>query len=203
MPVFICQGKSIYFSHVPKCGGTSVERVLRRNSSETGWISTHPTNTPFLNKLMRCSPQHIHAALADQIFPMSSFDYRFILVRDPVHRIVSKYRMEWGRRKDGGMRPFGTWLEHVFSLYQKNAFVLDNHIRPAAEFLSPDMHVFKLEDGLDAVFKAISNRLEIDIDAARIPHVLSRPADRDISITPTPDEVALISFLPNARQAKC
>jgi hypothetical protein len=71
-------------------------------------------------------------------------------VRHSIARIVSEYRMQISIKE--GLPSFGPWARDALRRYQSDPYLLDNHIRPQAEFWLPGCRVFRLEDGLGAEF---------------------------------------------------
>lgn len=147
MPLARLADKLVFFAHIPKTGGSSIEEwlsavgllALRHNASLDG---------------MGCPPQHMHAALYEPLFKGAFVDARFAVLRDPVERLVSEYRYRRGQVERKGKRQmpsFEAWVERAFRLYADNPYFLDNHIRPQAEFVCDGMKLFRFEDGLEAV----------------------------------------------------
>lgn len=149
MPIFRLAEKNLLFVHVPKAGGTSIER----------WLSAHATESFHVgNKALPdfpCVPQHFHGAILDALFAPGFFDYSFCVVRNPYARLLSEYnyrRVEARRRERlllaGGFAP---WLRLTFRRYRASPYVLSNHIRPQVEFPTAGCEVFRLEDQLGAL----------------------------------------------------
>ena len=151
----------LYFAHIPKTGGTSVETYLRAK----GQVALHH-NKP--GEWLKCSPQHMQAALVTAFFPPGFCDHSFTVLRDPVARLKSEYRHRIGRAAARGRQiaPFDAWAPRVLGLALKNPYVLDNHLRPQAEFVTPQMRLFRLEDGLDPVYDWIDT---LSVDPAPAP----------------------------------
>lgn len=60
MPIYIKDNLEILFIHIPKCAGTSIEKVLRASTSFEYLFSK--------NKIDRiCTPQHFHADILSNI----------------------------------------------------------------------------------------------------------------------------------------
>lgn len=143
MPVARINDKILFFAHIPKSGGTSVEDYLSRKGmlalkmrSRRGWCKT--------------VPQHLHADLHRLIVPPGFADHSFTIFRDPVARMVSEYR--YRTVTNTKIASIDRWVETTLSKYSEQPYMLDNHIRPQVEYLSPGMLVFRFEDGLDPVF---------------------------------------------------
>ena len=147
MPLARVGSALLFFAHIPKTGGTSVEAYL----TAKGRMALHYSKS---DAWLRCSPQHIHAEAYGALFPPGFFDHAFCVLRDPVARLKSEYRYRIGHAETRGktIEPFDDWVPQVFRRFAKNPYMLDNHIRPQAQFLSPGMKLFRLEDGLDLVF---------------------------------------------------
>jgi hypothetical protein len=151
MPLFRINGALIYFVHIPKTGGSSVEAYLSRLGS-TALVTTNDHSWP------HCNAQHMEAAAYQRILPRDFYDYGFAIVRNPFDRIVSEYRM---RRMDQAARgrrikDFPDWVETVFRRYRGDHYILDNHIRPQGEFVSDGIEVFMLERGLTKALERVS-----------------------------------------------
>ncbi|XGA79222.1 sulfotransferase family 2 domain-containing protein [Halomonas sp. CH40] len=89
MPIFLKEGELFYFSYIPKCGGMSIENMLKKHANIA-------LRSPYLHGVTQqkfpCSPQHFHLDIVDKIFPMSNFSYKFAVVRHPLHRFISEYK---------------------------------------------------------------------------------------------------------------
>lgn len=189
MPGYFINGRIVFFSHIPKCGGTSVERGLAQlgpeflNDRVYLREDIHPTI---------CSAQHFHAALIDRVMDPSLFSYRFAVVRDPLVRLKSEFRhrrdmsaLSRKRSLAGAPRQepdtFDAWVAYAFAAYKKHRYLFDNHIRPQSAFTTPDTEVFRLEDGLDPVFERISEVCGVSISAPSEKHQMSRRRELAVS----------------------
>ena len=116
-----------------------------------------------------CSPQHFHKPLLQSVYsmdrwePQSSFDYVFMTVRNPIDRLRSefRYRSPWDvvsklQKRAGKDLSFDRWIKSARTAYRRNAFALDNHLRPQVEFEAFGCEIFRLEDGLAPVATRLS-----------------------------------------------
>ncbi len=142
MPLARIGEKILFFTHIPKTGGSSVEAYLDQKGAvalrfkrRLGWSET--------------TAQHMEARIHTRLVPDGFFDASFAVLRDPVARMVSEYR--YRRDRYEGQRAFPDWVRAAFDAYGRDEYVYDNHIRPQAEFLRQGMVLFRLEAGMQAV----------------------------------------------------
>lgn len=175
MPLARIDGTLLFFAHIPKTGGTSVEAYLRAK----GAVLLHGQGAGWA----RVPLQHLHRAAYAEIVPPGSYDHGFAILRDPKARLISEFRMRaeplgpkfrplgWLRaaRNRAAGRPtyavrvggraefldFDGWVARIFAEAGRDPWVRSNHIRPQAEFVDPSHRLFRLEDGLDPVFRWI------------------------------------------------
>ncbi len=143
MPVFIKGQARVLFIHVPKTGGTAVEFFFEKNGWDISFVDRGGDHS--LVPVMHCSPQHLHADVLQQVFRLKGFSYMFMTVRNPLDRLVSEYRMR--AHMQATIEDIDTWVEAVLGGFQQNPYLIDNHIRPQAEFWVPGCEVFKQEYG--------------------------------------------------------
>jgi hypothetical protein len=179
VPVFLKDDTSLLFMHVPKTGGTTVERLFRKSGFQVGFRATRRTE-PALMPLRRCSPQHLHAELIADLLRVERFEIVFMLVRDPLARFRSEYAMrnKADVRTDSGS--VERWAAQAFEDYARDPFVFDNHLRPQHEFELPATVVYRLEDGLEAAVADLGVRLGLDLPE-EVPHALSREKSSGVS----------------------
>ena len=130
MPFIEHNGQRILFIHVPKAGGTSIERWMAGIAP----LRLHSIGKP---KPMRVTPQHLRLDDIDQIFGEDYFDHVLMVVRNPFDRLESEYRMQatLAEERLWGQAPkFGPWLENALERLQKDRHADDNHLRPQWEF---------------------------------------------------------------------
>ena len=166
MPLFRLGQSIVFFAHIPKTGGSSVEvyfsklgAMALRYGATVGWS--------------RCTPQHMHRAVYEHFVPSDFYDYAFTIVRHPVQRIISQYRQRyrWAHRSGAKVPTFSVWLKGTFELYKKNAFLLDNHIRPQTQYIGDNIAIFRIEDGLDRAIASVCRRVGIENAPTVIPQI--------------------------------
>ena len=86
MPLYRFHNRLVLFVHIPKTGGTSVEHYLRE-LGQSAFV--HGRKIPGLSM----TPQHFHARIYQRILPPSFYDYAFCIVRNPLDRLVSEFKM--------------------------------------------------------------------------------------------------------------
>lgn len=160
MPIVRLAGKLVYFAHIPKCAGSSVEDYLAARFGPLALLDRAYLSVPEAARWSRSSPQHVDAAALARLFPPDFFAAAFAVVRHPLARALSawRYQAEVEGTTDAG---FGAWLEteagagagleagHDGGVL----FRFDNHALPQTAFLPAgvDCKIFHLEHGLDAV----------------------------------------------------
>lgn len=196
MPIVRLAGKLVYFAHIPKCAGSSVEDYLAARFGPLALLDRAYLSVPEPARWPRTSPQHVDAAALARLFPPDFFAAAFTVVRHPLARALSawRYQAEVEGTTDAG---FGAWLaaEAGGALFR-----FDNHALPQTAFLPEgvDCKIFHLEHGLDAVIPWL-DELAGDTGGPRaMDHVLpgkgpaARPAPGP-AYTPTEAEVARVA----------
>lgn len=162
MPVFLSETQNVLFVHVPKSGGTTMERMFSASGWRMRFYGTAKSE-PRLKPLRRCSMQHYHGALLREVFDLGRFDLRFMVVRDPIARFRSEYLMRTRNDPRTDAASVEAWATKVLDRYAANPYVLDNHLRPQHEYLVDDLMLFRLEDGLEAAASAVESALGVTL----------------------------------------
>ncbi|HFU74845.1 MAG TPA: hypothetical protein ENK66_01225, partial [Arcobacter sp.] len=101
VPLFTNNKYKILFVHIPKTGGTSIEK----------WLSKYFTMTfssPIPPTAMKVCPQHLQIKDLQILLGDNTWDYAFSIVRNPYQRIESEY---FYRMKSRKIQPdFSTWV---------------------------------------------------------------------------------------------
>ena len=144
MPVFVKRNASVLFIHIPKCGGSSFERL----SANAGWKELFSVRGVHASRLkgFKCSPQHFHGELLEQTCDIDRFDAVLALVRHPYFRLKSEFY--WQRAQGMSQLAPRAWWENTQNQHRDNPYVFDNHIRPQSDFLvgAERLEIFKLEE---------------------------------------------------------
>lgn len=197
MPMLFLNGKTIFFAHIPKTGGSSIEAYLRSK----GPLSFYSDRT--ISGLM-VRPQHFHADIYTSLLSNDLLQHSFAVIRDPLARLKSEYRYrcrepeglrKWFNKVTGNSRKsvklgkrhrlltFDEWAMKSISECKKCPTLADNHIRPQIDFILPKMKLFDFARGLDDVFRWIDTITETKPTAGDF-HVNRSPSTRlDVSDT--------------------
>ena len=155
MPIFIKDNKNFLFIHVPKAGGTSMEKIFFSSGWSISYIDFGGQGS--LNHLRRCSPQHMHKEMLQSQFELDKFDEIFMVVRNPYERFCSEYC--WANQSNLSFAPdIEVWARKAIEAYTVNNYILDNHLRPQNEFQLPNANIYKLEHGFEAIIKDLESR---------------------------------------------
>ena len=162
MPILRSKNNIVLFSHIPKCGGTSIEEYcfqagLKIAFFDNAFYTKTPTNRWSIN-----SPQHIDGASLKRLFPEDFFDACFSIVRQPTDRLRSAFLYQKHKRKKFDINL--TLSDFIKNEFKQNALLLgyhDNHFLPQHKFLTSghQYKIFKLENGLSNVKKFIDTNL--------------------------------------------
>lgn len=187
MPVLLKDGRSVLFVHVPKTGGSTIERLFVKSGYDLHLRDTNQQPSAVMD-FRRCAPQHWHASLLQEILKVKRFDLVFLMTRDPISRFRSEYAMRHRKDPRTDSATVDAWAEKVFERYAKNPYLLDNHVRPQHEFHLPDAVVYRLEDGMEAMVADLNDRFGLEL-SSDIPHALSSlkrggVASSDVEISP-------------------
>ena len=161
MPLFRFPNTILHFVHIPKSGGSTIESGLRQMGGKAALLSASKLG------FTTCTVQHMHAEVHSKLIPPGFYDYGFAVVRNPLDRLVSEYRMRVTEKEDPA--PFDEWARKVLRRSRKDPYVFDNHIRPQHEYLTPGIEVFKFEDGIETIMKKVAEKLEVS-PPEELPH---------------------------------
>ncbi len=152
MPLFSKKGRYVLFVHIPKTGGSYIEKAAQANGWRTDLLLNGFRITE--NSFLQVSPQHFHAGLYEQMFDLCKEIEVFTVVRHPFNRLKSEYY--WQRKQERTDVPVDEWVPRVLGECMENPCIHDNHIRPQIDFLPTRAkhRVFKLEE--EGISKALA-----------------------------------------------
>ncbi|ROU02981.1 sulfotransferase family 2 domain-containing protein [Histidinibacterium lentulum] len=167
MPLFRASGKLVYFAHVPKCGGTSVEHYLSARFGPLGLWDPFFALRSRAAAWSRSPPQHMPEAVRRDLIPDGLFDASFALVRHPVARLNSVFLFQSEIEKAVPRAvTFSRWLDLVERELETNPYQLHGHLLPTGHFVPETATVFRLEDGIDRIIPWL-DRLSNTVDGPR------------------------------------
>jgi hypothetical protein len=174
MPFIESNSKRILFVHIPRTGGTSIEKSLNVAAPLRFFC---PAPLPFL----RVTPQHLTFLDMKSLFGTDFFEYSFTIVRDPYRRVESVYDMRAAMARERFIKdvpPFTVWLQMQLSYASKDSYHLDGHIRPQTDFIGSGMKIFKYESGLQAIVGRVSEQTGIPLQLPEQRYLQSKSAGR-------------------------
>jgi hypothetical protein len=154
MPIVRIDSKILYFCHIPKCGGASIEEYLYIVSEgNLGFFDNDHTTHAKDSVWSSSSPQHIDGISLARLFPKGIIDEYFVVTRNPFDRFISAYKFQKYKEKSFTFDDVNRFADSL-SLEKINKLGwADNHFLPQFKFLAPGAKTtsFKLEEGLDRV----------------------------------------------------
>ena len=176
MPIFNVNGRRILFVHVPKNAGTSISAMLEQLGEKR-----FDERLKVFGRTLR--PRHLHAAVLEKLLFLEMLDYSFMIVRDPIEKLLSEYRYQ---RKKGGLHwqnfiGFDAWLRMSFFLADRFPEYRENHFRPQSDFECFGCEFFRIEDGLEPV----ADRLKVVAGLAFPPDVPRHNQSKNADIKPS------------------
>lgn len=162
MPLFKVQDRIVHFIHIPKTGGTSIEK----------WFGERFPSMYMNGKLEGIDATLQHMDKRQYPLLISGWaDFEFTIVRDPIYRMISAYRWRYARAAQEGryVPSFKIWLIFKLRAAERNPRIDDNFYVPQSEFVGEETIVFKFEDGLDHALKSLKRELPI-CDDRPLPH---------------------------------
>lgn len=160
MPLYRHEANVIFFVHIPKTGGASIEQALKMAGAAEAL--KFKRKRPYSKSTL----QHMHASVYLEAVGANFADYSFTVIRNPFDRFASEYKM---KVVDAGVSAdIHEWAVTNFTRFSEYPFTRDNHIRPQVEFLSDRLEVFRFENGLETPVVAACRRLTLS--PPEIPH---------------------------------
>ena len=172
MPLVTANGKSIFFAHVPKTGGSSVEDYLIRRFGGPLSLRDITHRAKDRKRGLIALSTHFTARDLDDVLP-HDVDHCFAVVRDPLKRMESQYRFqaEISRTRFFG---FSTWLRIMFEAVRIDPRVYQNHIRPQSDLVREGSAVFRLEDKFTDMIAWLDEVTDSSTPDIQVGHLLKR-----------------------------
>jgi len=171
MPMVIAEGKTIFFAHVPKTGGSSVEDYLVRRFGPLTIRDRHKAQKRPGTGLI--TPSTHFAALDLVEFLPPNLDFSFAVVRDPMDRLLSEYRYQQGASISSRMS-FSTWLRLMLKASAIEPRLFENHTRPQTDLVPEGAEIFRLEDGFDGMIGRLDAVTGTTAPDIQVGHILKR-----------------------------
>lgn len=173
MPVIKYKDVLLHFAHIPKCGGTSIERYVQGlNGVSLAFLDEQYVISPPQQRHWNISsPQHIDGESLSRLFPKDFFTAFFTIVRHPIARLESAYKFQ--RLVERRIGSGETLDQFVKTSLLENVLTkgwMDGHFFPQSGFFYPgaNYQVFKLEENG-------AERAKAFIDAALFGNPASHP----------------------------
>lgn len=149
MPIVRCAEKFVYFAHVPRCAGSSVEDYLEQRFGPLLLLDRSWLSVPEKERWSRSSPQHMPARMIGSLFPENFVSEQFTVVRHPARRLVSAFLHNRNHGKINPLIGLKTFLRRLDLADRRFHERTDNHFLPATRFADQTARVFRIEDGGD------------------------------------------------------
>jgi hypothetical protein len=176
MPLYRNEDRIVFFVHIPKAGGSTIEEILCSAGAKE--------SLKFHKKLgfSACTPQHMHREIYSKFVKKQFYDYAFAVVRHPLDRLASEFRWR-SRISKTPPETFESWAKGAIMQAADNPYVCDNHVRPQNEFIAKHLEVFRLEDGLQAPVSRALEELRLQDQQVTIHHA-KQSAASDLPVSP-------------------
>jgi hypothetical protein len=175
MPLLVHEGRTLFFAHVPKTGGSSVTDYLEKRFGPLSMIEAFTAEGRLVSR---------EAAHGDVVIPVDHLTARaiapflprdlahsFAVVREPVARILSEFRFQSGRSVMSRLG-FATWLRVMLAAARIDPRIYENHIRPQGDLVPEGAKVFRLEDGFEPLVAWLDSVTGSRAPGLRIEHLL-------------------------------
>jgi hypothetical protein len=172
MPLINANGAQVFFCHVLKTGGSSVEEYLVRRFG--GPLSIRDRNKRKGIKTTGVIGVATHLTAQDLVeFLPPDLAYSFALVRDPLSRVKSQFGFQAGISRTSRLS-FSTWLRVMLHAVRLDPRVYQNHIRPQSDLVPEGSEIFRLEDGFDAMIARLDEVTRSTAPEQAVGHLLKR-----------------------------
>lgn len=155
MPIISAENDLVLFVHIPKTGGTTIEKVFGGNVLHSVSI---------MESSLTVNAQHLDKFDIDMLGLRKLAPRSFTVVRNPYDRIESEYFHFHRDRKT--RLSFRAFLVYVRFRKNLNPWVFDNHIRPQSDFVFESTKIYYFERGFSEITKSISAEFGLPVIVA-------------------------------------
>jgi len=162
----ISHNNKLIFIHVPKTGGSSIEKVLNLHPSHVNKSEEEVVLSGGKRQLQHLTLSEIYNLKGEELFGFTIFG----MVREPFSRMKSEYK--WRKLSNhpivDGLDLDG-FVSKIYNRWIKKEH-LDSHFTSQTDFFRnevqfwADLRIFKFEDGFDKVAEFISQIVGEKID---------------------------------------
>ena len=176
MPLVTAGSKTIFFAHVPKTGGSSVEDYLIRRFGGPLSLRDRTHVSGMRQRGLLSLATHLTADDLVDFLP-KNLDYSFAVVRNPLERTFSQYRFQSGVSKTSHLS-FSTWLRVMMRCVALDKRVYQNHVRPQSDLVPDEADHFRLEDGFDEMIERLDEITGMSSPEITVGHLLKRKHEK-------------------------
>ena len=138
--------KIIFFLHIPKCGGSSIEKFFIDNNFYVNLLDKKFENREI--KWSKNSPQHLISRDLKTIIDLNMIDYSFTVIRHPIERFKSAFLFNKNVNKIMIKLDINDFVNHYEKKFM-GLYSYDNHFIPANKFIEGfdrKLEIYRLEE---------------------------------------------------------
>jgi chondroitin 4-sulfotransferase 11 len=138
----LCLKHNLFFIHIPKTAGTSIEIALDMRKPECFYSENR------FNKILKINPQHFIYSDLSNILNVKNLNI-FTVVRNPFDRLVSEFKYvqktENSNWTDYKNLNFDSFVDEVLNLDSNMACdIFDNHLMPQYDYIKGGEDIIKI-----------------------------------------------------------
>jgi len=172
MPLFRAAQKLVYYAHVPKTAGTTIEKYLTQRFGPLDFLDPKFGALSEDARWSKTSPQHMPEDARIRVLPDTFIDASFATVRHPATRLRSAFLFQ---REIAHKIPEGTeflaWLSENAATLAQDPYAYDGHMRPMSATVPPQAQAFAIEAGMAPIIRWLDTLTDThDAQTQMIPH---------------------------------